>query len=159
MATKVRVVLDDIKAWADPALWARVNLEVIDKSVDVLVPITRAEAPSRTGRGRALIRGRTYQGAKPYGTVAASNKAFYLRILAAGTYKKPGGYTIEPKSETTKALNIKIGGASIFRRRVRHPGLRPDDFFDRAARRSESVLDSAAEQVIQRNLDQATAGG
>jgi hypothetical protein len=157
MPTRVRVVLDDVKALADPVLWARVNLEVIDKSVDVLVPITRAEAPSRTGRGRALIRGRVYQGAKPYGTVTAANKAFYLRILAAGTYKKPGGYTIEPKSETTKALKIKIGGALAFRRRVHHPGLRPDDFFDRSARRGESVLDSAAEQVIQRNIDQATS--
>lgn len=173
----VRFNADDLKALADPALISRAELEMIDSGVDVLVPITRSEAPSRTGRGRAQITGRTYAGAKPYGRVWAG-KAFYYTILARGTYKKPGGYPIAPRRFKSKtkarraaralgpasasgalsALRFKIGGAYLFRSRAMHPGLRADDFFARAALRGESAVSAAADHVAQRALDRATGG-
>jgi hypothetical protein len=173
----VRFNADDLKALADPALITRAELEMIDRGVDVLVPITRAHAPTRTGRGRAAITGKVYTQAKPYGRVYAG-KAFYLRILATGTYKKPEGYWIDPKRIKSKAkarqaaralgpartsgaltaLRFKIGGAYAFRGRVHRTPLRPDDFFTRAALAGEAAVGSAADAVVQQNLDRATRG-
>lgn len=176
----VRVTLhaEDLKRLADPHLIEHAEAGMIESAVHVLQPIARAEAPSRTGRGRGSILGVVERrGGKVSGRVHAG-KAFYLRILASGTYKKPGGYSIEPrrfKSKTKarraaralgpasatgalRALRFKVGGAYLFRARAMHPGLQPDDFFARAAARGESAVSAAADLVAQRAMDRATRG-
>ena len=171
----VRFDTSDLKKLADPQLIQRAEVGMIEAGVDILQPIARDEAPRRTGRGRGQILGSVDRKAgHPVGRVHAG-KAFYLRILSVGA--KP--HAIEPfrfksKTKARKAarsfgpgnargaigvLRFKLGGGGyLFRGRVQHPGLKPDDFFARAALRGEGPVGHAAEAVAQRALDQATRG-
>lgn len=162
----------DLGALADPSLIARAEAQMIEAGVDVLQPLARDEVPRRTGKGAGAILGVVERrGGKPVGRVHAG-KAFYLRILATGAKPHaiaPYRYKSKRKSRTAAralgpgvargavgALRFKIAGAYIFRARVEHPGLKPDNFFERAARRGEAAVGNAAELVVQRALDQAT---
>jgi hypothetical protein len=163
----------DLKALADPQLIARAEAEMIDVGVDILVPITRREAPTRTGKGRGQITGSVFSGAKRFGRVHVG-KAFYLRILATGAKAHSiGVFRYKSKSKARKAaralgpggargsvqaLRFSVGGEMLFRPGVRHPGIKSNDFFERSARLGEAPVGRAAEAVAQRALDRATHG-
>jgi hypothetical protein len=144
--------------------------EIIERGVDIFLPLVRNEVPRRTGRGRAAVLGVIdRRGGHLIGRVHLG-KAFYLRILAVGAkaheitpfrYRNRRSRLARSASRSfgpgrvrgsVRALRLRLGGDFLFRARVRHPGFAPDDFLERAAQRGEGDYVRAAEEILTRRL-------
>lgn len=161
----VRIDSSDLQVLTDPQLIARAEARMLERGVDILQPLARAEAPTRSGRGKAGILGVVERvGSRLVGRVHAG-KAYWLRILATGQKAheiRPFRFRRSSRKARTAAralgpgrargairsLRFQLGGQVLFRGSVQHPGLKPDPFFERAAKRGESQVIVAAEQVV-----------
>jgi hypothetical protein len=172
----VRVNLDEVRALGDPDLMRDAERDMITSAVDILRPIAMDEAPRRSGRGRSQIVGRVFvtRGAHYEGVVNVG-KAFYLRILATGAEPhaiQPFRYRSQRKNRqatralgpgrqrgAVRALRLRVAGGFIFRAGVQHPGLAPNPWLERAARRGEGPVSREADERMQAVLDAATKSG
>lgn len=130
----------------DAAAFDAALVSGLQRAVGHTVIVTTQKARSehrwqdRTGNTRANIDGavdNVSDGA--HGVVGADDIA---QLLNDGTRPheirgKRGGY-----------LKFEVGGATIFRRSVRHPGTSPDPFLDAAADAAEEELDRGADAAI-----------
>jgi hypothetical protein len=139
--------------------------ELVQAGVEILTPLARQEAPVKTGAGAGQIHG--FIDSRGVGHIRPSGKAFYLAILAVGA--KP--HEIYPRTEglargrdpfvgrlvgpgytprlRKKTLRFAVGGQMFFRRRVRHRGLRPNPFLDRAAIAGDMPVAQAAHKILE----------
>ena len=169
----IRLVSNDVRALADPALKDRADLEIINRGLVTLKPLAAQEAPSRTGRGRAMITATSFWRARGSRIgIVSPGKAFWLRILSTGaTWREDivpfryaenrrGGQrksrsarmALGPTSMrgNIRALRFRMGGMWLFRSRVVHPDIKPNDWMERAARKGEPELVREAEDVLER---------
>jgi hypothetical protein len=153
------------RLFLDPAKAQTAERELVQTGVEILTPLARQEAPVKTGAGAGQIHG--YIDSQRVGHIRPSGKAFYLAILAVGA--RP--HEIYPRTEglargrdpfvgrlvgpgytprlRKKTLRFAVGGQVFFRRRVRHRGLRPNPWLDRAAIAGDMPVAQAAHKIIE----------
>ena len=174
---QVRVDIQNVRTFTDPAVWDRADAEIIERGLAIFKPIAVQEAPSRTGRGRAMITATNFYRNRTQGGrvgVVSPGKAFWLRILSTGaTWREdivPFRYAMNRRASQRsarrarealgpastrgnfRALRFRIGGMWLFRSRVVHPDLKPNEWMERSARKGEPSFVQAAEQVLERAL-------
>jgi hypothetical protein len=170
---EVEVNTDELHTLMDPALHAETERRIVRRALDIVVPLARREAPRRTGRSQPWIRGLMDQeGGRPIGWVRPVGLGFYLRYQQTGTKSRaepivPFRYqknrrglvkTFEPEAPYApveartrgafRALRFKIGGETLFRGSVKHRGVRPNPFLDRAAVAAEPEIAVAVDELV-----------
>lgn len=108
---------------------------LITQVVGILRQAAVAEAPERDGTLRREVQERIdspYAGAVEF----QAPHAIYV-------YEGTAPHTIEARPGRT--LRFVVNGATLFRRRVRHPGTKPNRFLDRAVRRAQPAIERAGE--------------
>lgn len=117
---------------------------LITQVVGILRRIAVEEAPIRDGQLRREVQERVdspYAGAVVF---QAPHAPFVVNGTPPHTIEaRPGRY-----------LRFMVSGVTLFRRKVRHPGTKPNRFPDRAARRAQPEIEKAGEGWL---VDVATA--
>ncbi len=177
----VTVKTEGLKQLGDPALIQNAQRVMIQAAVDVFLPRAKGEAPRRTERSQAGIRGILDRVESEWvGRIRAMGPAWYLNILAKGAkphpiavfraksrrgrsqspfaeFLVPGGMVIQTRRRGSfRALRFSAGGQKIFRRGVSHPGARRNPWLDRAAASGAGAAGDAADRVLQAALHAAT---
>lgn len=154
---------DISQAVPDAATFDRDLVNGLQDAVGHTVVTTTQKARSehrwqdRTGATRASIEGEVSDlsvGAR--GVVRAGTNAVRLnegtpphRIAAGGAAVAAFGRAAVLNKQ---ALRFQVGGETIFRRSVHHPGTAPDPFLDAAAIAAEEELDRSVDRAIDEAL-------
>lgn len=170
---RVRLETEGLRELAQADLLGAEKL-MAQSAIDILVPLARAEVPSRTGVLRQSIRGSLVHAGDHWGgVVQAMGPGFYGRILAAGAvWREPivptrfrgrrgrealkGQEFITPFGTVVRtrqrggfaALRFLGRGGETFRRMVHHPPLQANPWPERATGRGLAPIAEANERIV-----------
>ncbi len=116
---------------------------------DVALPAVQQAVPvGRTGelRKSVRVRVRSDRGLPQAMVTIGNKKAWYGHIVERGTFKKPHGYMIRVK----RANALFLSG--IFRKEVRHPGIKGKFFFKRSVERSVAPVTNYFVELLRARL-------
>lgn len=142
-----------IERLGDLKVMSQVERTMVRAATRIFVPLARAEAPSRSGAGRRLIRSTVFRAGPNWIGRVYAGKAFWLRILATGTV----AYQIMTRraraGRRPAALRFQSGGGPVYRAQVNRRALRARDIFGNARRRGEGAALAEAERVLTEALN------